>query len=261
MSEMYKCSICKEEKLLESFYLNNKGKRRSAKCKPSHCKEQYKGNKINPNRIKYVEENREKAKEYARGYYKALIKDEAYKEKRRQFDKKYRTTDKYRIRAKEYRESKKNHHLIGLNKQLHKARKSQKEKDTLTERIEKYKPIAEKYNTAKVNVELEWKYIEGYNNEYKISNHGDVYSCKRLKILKQMTTTYGYLIVTLNQSKVKVHRLVAEAFILNSLNKPHVNHIDANKKNNNINNLEWATAQENTDHKLCVKLGLIHNNP
>lgn len=54
---------------------------------------------------------------------------------------------------------------------------------------------------------------------------------------------------------VKIHRLVAETFILNPLGKPCVNHIDGNKLNNNVNNLEWVTISENTMH--AYKNGLL----
>lgn len=62
----------------------------------------------------------------------------------------------------------------------------------------------------------------------------------------------GYEIVDLykngKRKTVRVHRLVAEAFIPNNDNKPEVNHIDGNKHNNNVDNLEWVTKKENCRH-------------
>lgn len=70
----------------------------------------------------------------------------------------------------------------------------------------------------------------------------------------------GYLQVALQKHKKrkdeKIHRLVAEAFIPNPENKPQVNHIDGDKTNNNVNNLEWTTTSENQLHSIYV---LKHN--
>lgn len=58
----------------------------------------------------------------------------------------------------------------------------------------------------------------------------------------------GYCIVKLNGKHFRVHRLVAEAYLPNPENKPQVNHKDGNKLNNNVENLEWCTQIENSDH-------------
>ena len=79
------------------------------------------------------------------------------------------------------------------------------------------------------------------------------------KILKEKCTTRGYLEVALyNNNKPKyclVHRLVAEAFILKQKEKLQVNHIDGDKTNNNVSNLEWVSASENIQH--AWETGLI----
>ena len=102
----------------------------------------------------------------------------------------------------------------------------------------------------------EWRDIDGYEGKYQVSNLGRVRS--KYKILKP-NNVKGYLYVYLrknNKSKaLKVHRLVAEAFLVNEKNKPQVNHIDGNKENNNVNNLEWCTNKENMNH--AVRNGLI----
>ena len=104
-----------------------------------------------------------------------------------------------------------------------------------------------------------WKIIKGYV-DYQISTKGRVNSMKHFncKILKQSKNKGGYYHVNLYENKIKknidIHRLVAQAFIPNPDNKPCVNHIDGNKQNNHIDNLEWVTCLEN--HKHAWKIGL-----
>lgn len=125
-------------------------------------------------------------------------------------------------------------------------------------------------------IEEEWRDIHGYENLYKVSNLGRVRSLDRIilkgnghlnscetlyagKILSQQLGN-GYLHVNLcdrdHKSKVlKVHRLVAIAFIPNPERKLYVNHIDNIRTNNNYNNLEWCTTSENGKH--AVKVGVL----
>jgi len=115
-----------------------------------------------------------------------------------------------------------------------------------------------------------WKDIEGWEDKYQVSNLGRIKSLARRfkrgdgltvnveeKILKTMITKDGYERAKLNlmggSKKYSVHRLVANAFIPNLENKPQVNHIDGNKLNNKVENLEWCTAKENVNH--ITKLG------
>ena len=95
-----------------------------------------------------------------------------------------------------------------------------------------------------------WKPIEGYEF-YQISNHGRVKNAKG-HFLKFTHNHRGYVVVYLNENgKTKtmfLHRLIAKAFIPNPNNYPEVNHIDENKDNNIIENLEWCTDKYNNRH-------------
>lgn len=96
----------------------------------------------------------------------------------------------------------------------------------------------------------QWKQIKGYEGLYEISNHGRVRSFhKKPFIMKQWMHYKGHMFIHLNnmgRRKFFVHRLVALAFIPNPENKDVVNHIDSNKANNLVTNLEWMTGAENT---------------
>ena len=102
-------------------------------------------------------------------------------------------------------------------------------------------------------------------NKYQISNYGNVKSLLSNKILKPSIVAYrdpnrnnGYYVVNLKGKLYYIHRLVAENFIPNPNHLPQVNHIDGNKQNNKVDNLEWCTASENIKH--AYSMGLIDIN-
>ena len=95
--------------------------------------------------------------------------------------------------------------------------------------------------------------IPNYEGRYGVSKDGRVYSFLTNKFLKTPIGKRGYPNVNLrgsdNKCKLKcVHRLVAITFIPNPDNLPEVNHIDGDKSNNNVSNLEWCTSKHNNHH-------------
>lgn len=101
-----------------------------------------------------------------------------------------------------------------------------------------------------------WKDITGYEGLYQVSNLGRVKSLnyrhtKEEKLLQLTLNKKGYLTVTLCKDKsktVQVHRLVASVFIPNVNNKPCINHLNGQKDDNRVENLEWCTHKENNIH-------------
>jgi hypothetical protein len=102
------------------------------------------------------------------------------------------------------------------------------------------------------------KVIEDFP-KYEIDDAGNVFNKKSNKQIKEKLNNKHYSIVNLwidgyHAKQRLVHRLVAKAFIPNPDNKSEVNHIDGNKQNNSVNNLEWVTRKENVYHS--IKHGL-----
>ena len=101
-----------------------------------------------------------------------------------------------------------------------------------------------------------FKSIEGYEELYQVSSYGRVKSLTRNKMLNTEICC-GYQRVTLTKGKAKkhflVHRLVAQAFIENPNNLPEVNHIDEDKMNNHVTNLEWCTRLYNANYGTAIE--------
>jgi len=112
-----------------------------------------------------------------------------------------------------------------------------------------------------------WKDVKGYEGIYQVSNLSNV---KRVGSFRGVNKAYlnGYNLTPMDNGKgyfrikltvnnkakrVMLHRIVAEAFVFNEFNKPVVNHLDGNKKNNHYSNLEWCTQKENVAHYLNSK--------
>ena len=99
-----------------------------------------------------------------------------------------------------------------------------------------------------------WCYIKGYEGLYEVSNYGRVRSLKfgKEKILKPSRDTDGYLFVGIRKNghrKIcRVHRLVAETFIPNPSNLSEINHLDEDKDNNLVQNLEWCDRKYNCNY-------------
>ena len=115
-----------------------------------------------------------------------------------------------------------------------------------------------------------WKDVEGYEGMYQVSSYGRVKSLARevtdmfgTKMLEEKIVERSdncqYYMIALSKNNVKehtsIHRLVAKTFIPNPENKPCVNHIDGNKHNNRVENLEWVTYSENSQH--AIRTGLL----
>ena len=122
-----------------------------------------------------------------------------------------------------------------------------------------------------------WKDIQDYSN-YQVSNYGNVKNKERItnvgiknqkqcvrkeRLLKQQKDHKGYMYVRLYNENgfksIKVHKLVANAFLENKYNKPTIDHIDRNKENNNADNLRYADYKEQLDNRK-IDMNLVKEN-
>lgn len=119
-----------------------------------------------------------------------------------------------------------------------------------------------------------WRPVVGYEGLYEVSSIGNIkavahrvtdsagrdrfFPGRVLSVCYGKNPKYSYGHVTLRRGKCQsrewVHRLVASAFIPNPCGKPQVNHIDGNKRNNRVENLEWCTVRENLLHSFAIGL-------
>lgn len=103
-----------------------------------------------------------------------------------------------------------------------------------------------------------WAIVQEFP-QYQISKKGKMRRTSSHKKVASNNTNNRYILVGLCNNGIKItrqlHRLLAKAFVPNPENKPHVNHKDGNKHNNNISNLEWCTHAENSAH--ASRMGLM----
>ena len=106
-----------------------------------------------------------------------------------------------------------------------------------------------------------WRDVPGYEGHYQVSRAGQVYSLKRHRLLAQVEGERGYLTVNLYRNgrpeHCLVHRLVAAAFLGPIPPGYQVNHVDADKSNNRLTNLEIVTPEENRAH--AARCGLLRD--
>lgn len=100
-----------------------------------------------------------------------------------------------------------------------------------------------------------WKQVPNTIKTYWVSNLGRFKNSSGIILVNSKLTPGGYNVVSVDNVTYRLHRIVALTFIENPENKEQVNHIDGNKTNNAVSNLEWVTNKENQIHKFKTGLG------
>lgn len=120
-------------------------------------------------------------------------------------------------------------------------------------------PARERKGLVLIMQEEIWKDVVGYEGYYQVSNLGNVRSIKYGKISNMYLRKhkYGYMTIRFSVNGIvrgyKIHRLVAEAFIPNPENKPHIDHINTIRTDNRVENLRWVTRTENANNPLTIE--------
>ena len=127
----------------------------------------------------------------------------------------------------------------------------------MTKQESLYKIITESKIDTLIALPMKFRDLK---NDYMINNFGHIWHKINRKLKSNHIDINGYqkcsLTINGKEYTASVHRLVAQTFIPNPENKPCVNHIDGNKENNSVKNLEWVTHKENTAH--AIKMGLFN---
>jgi hypothetical protein len=103
-----------------------------------------------------------------------------------------------------------------------------------------------------------WLPAKGFENTHEVSTLGRIRGYKRKIIITPHPDQRGYLRYSINHTTVKIHRLIAQTFIPNPENLPEVNHINGDKQDNRVENLEWVTKSENMKH--AYEMGVWKDN-